>query len=826
MIRLWRFGARRHDDERGILDDPALARRVRLSGAALLWERLWPALWPATAIAGVFVVVSLFGLWMLLPGWPHALILLGFAIGFAVALRRVVDAVRLPDLDSSIDRLERTGGVPHRPLTAVLDSPAGGARDPAARALWRAHRWRMGRAVRGLRVAPPAAGLARQDPWALRAVLVLLLALGFAVAGDRTLTRLAGAVEPDLGPPTGAGPGELTAWITPPEYTGLAPVFLTSGDGTEATAAPIPVATGSVLVARVYGGGSAPALRLDAEPMPFASVDGVDFEVQLSFEVTVPETGPRRVEVVQGGATLGAWSVRVLPDRPPQLTLPAPPEQTSRAILRLEYKAGDDYGLEAVGAEIFLIDDPEAAPIALDLPLPGFNPTAAHESSYHDLTPHPWAGMPVAMTFTARDHARQTSEPVHVTMTLPARAFEHPIARAIIEQRRVLALAPERVEAVRRALVRIAERPDQFGHDTVVYLSLRTAYARLRYRHDEDTRASTLDLLWDVALRIEDGSLSLAERDLRVAEEALREALDQGASNEEIEALTDQLEAALEKYLDLLEQKAAEQQGEQTPRQARPRGDTRSREDIEQLLEQMRNMATTGARDAAQELLSRMQELLENLRLGQSRPNQAGMDREPMLSRLQDVMRDQQQLLDDVFDEMTSRGENRPLDPGDPEDGEQGADRQEALRRALGDVMREIAEAGDEIPDALGKAERLMKSSRDELRRGRPDRSVDPQAQALEQLRQGAAKLKNQWAQQQGSQPGEGGLPQSYDDIRDPLGRMPPGKEGNPSGFVNIPKEFDIQRSREILDELYRRAGQRDRPESEREYIDRLLRWY
>ncbi len=140
--------------------------------------------------------------------------------------------------------------------------------------------------------------------------------------------------------------------------------------------------------------------------------------------------------------------------------------------------------------------------------------------------------------------------------------------------------------------------------------------------------------------------------------------------------------------------------------------------------------------------------------------------------------------------------------------------------------MREIGDAGDEIPDALGKAERLMKSSRDELRRGRPDRSVDPQAQALEQLRQGAAKLKNQWAQQQGSQPGEGGLPQSYDDIRDPLGRMPPGKDGNPSGFVDIPKEFDIQRSREILDELYRRAGQRHRPEPERVYIDRLLRWY
>ncbi len=341
MRRLWRFGARRLH-ERGILDDPALARRVRLSGAALLWERLWPALWPALAIAGLFVVVSLFGLWTLLPGWPHALILLGFAIGFAVALRRARGAVRLPDLDRCVDRLERTGGVPHRPLTAVLDSPSGGARDPAARALWRAHQWRMGRAVRRLRVAPPNAGLARHDPLALRAVLVLLLVLGFAAAGDRALTRLAGAVEPDLAGPAGAGPGELTAWITPPEYTGLAPVFLTSRGAPETAVASIPVATGSVLVARVHGGGSAPALRLDGEPMPFTNVDGVDFEVQRSFHASVPETGPRRVEVVQGGTTLGAWSVSVLPDRPPQLTLPAPPEQTSRAILRLEYEAGDD----------------------------------------------------------------------------------------------------------------------------------------------------------------------------------------------------------------------------------------------------------------------------------------------------------------------------------------------------------------------------------------------------------------------------------------------------------------------------------------------------
>ena len=43
-------------------------------------------------------------------------------------------------------------------------------------------------------------------------------------------------------------------------------------------------------------------------------------------------------------------------------------------------------------------------------------------------------------------------------------------------------------------------------------------------------------------------------------------------------------------------------------------------------------------------------------------------------------------------------------------------------------------------------------------------------------------------------------------------------------GATVIPDKADLQRSREILDELYRRAGEFHRPEVEREYIRRLLR--
>ncbi|MFN4089781.1 MAG: DUF4175 family protein, partial [Alphaproteobacteria bacterium] len=56
----------------------------------------------------------------------------------------------------------------------------------------------------------------------------------------------------------------------------------------------------------------------------------------------------------------------------------------------------------------------------------------------------------------------------------------------------------------------------------------------------------------------------------------------------------------------------------------------------------------------------------------------------------------------------------------------------------------------------------------------------------------------------------------------DPLGR-PPGGRGVDSRDVVIPAESDVQRARDIRDELYRRSGDRARPRFELDYIERLL---
>lgn len=73
-------------------------------------------------------------------------------------------------------------------------------------------------------------------------------------------------------------------------------------------------------------------------------------------------------------------------------------------------------------------------------------------------------------------------------------------------------------------------------------------------------------------------------------------------------------------------------------------------------------------------------------------------------------------------------------------------------------------------------------------------------------------------------------MPQRYgqngDTPRDPMGR-PQRSQGPDLGTsVKVPQEIDMQRAREILDELRRRIGEPARPLPEIDYLERLLKRY
>src|SRR5439155_21169925 len=126
-------------------------------------------------------------------------------------------------------------------------------------------------------------------------------------------------------------------------------------------------------------------------------------------------------------------------------------------------------------------------------------------------------------------------------LKLAERPFTKPIARSLIEQRRNLALDAEAQARVLTALDALTYAPEKFNIESNVYLGLRSIFWQLARAKDDDMLRDVVSRMWDMAVQIEDGSLSDAEASLRSAEDALRQALERGATDEEIKQLTERL---------------------------------------------------------------------------------------------------------------------------------------------------------------------------------------------------------------------------------------------------------------------------------------------
>ena len=798
-----------------------LHRRVALARLVLLWERLWPASWPLLAIIGTFLALALSGLLQALPGWLHLLALIAFASAFVAAIIRGFGHFVLPTSKAAQRRLEADAGLSHHPLTTIQDRPATQFGDAAENALWQAHIARAVRALTRARVGWPRPGLARHDPKSFRIAVLLAVIVGVVMAGGDAGNRLARAISPDLSGLGGTIPASVEMWITPPEYTGLAPIFL---DPQALPKESISVPTGSTILAQLHDGRGQPILTLGETEHVLTSASERSWRIEIPVEAT--QASEVSLVLSQASAALVTLRLALVPDHPPTIIFATPPAASNRAALRIEHSVDDDYGVERATALIERPADQATsadAALAIELILPQAIAGDEAVASFHDLTAHPWAGLPVVIQLTAADAIGQQGISNALTITLPEREFTHPIARQLIALRKQLVRVPDDTQTIVSALAAIGSQPGRYGEDFTVHLALRVAASRLVNDKTPAGLASVQQLLWDTALHIEDGGLSLAERELRELQRRLQEALANNAADEEIKRLLDQLRDALDRFFQAARENLQRQleRGELPFAQPDPNALALSQQDLERLIDRAQDLAEMGARDAAREMLDQLQQMLESLSnqpmFARQPPGQ--QEAEQLLNELQNITRGQQQLLDRTFNE-SQQGE-RPQDGGRASTAEQ-----ESLRRQLGEAMRRLGEMTGDIPGELGNAEQAMRQSSQALSGGEPGQALGPQGQALDQLREGARAAAQQLAEQfggegQGNQPGQFG---EFGDGQDPLGRRTEGNSGLDTGRVAIPEESDLQRAREILDELRRRSGERTRPTTERDYIDRLLR--
>lgn len=836
---------------------------LRLTWAGLLAERVTHAFWPVWSVVILTAGVLMLGL------QDHVAVELVWAltvltgVAFVFFLVRGVIRFRWPRREEALNRLDAT--MMGRPIQSLLDQQAIGAGDPASETLWKAHQDRMAARAAGAVPVQPNLTLTKRDPFALRYVAILALSVAMLFG---TWSK--------VGSVTGMGPGGAgglatgpawEGWIEPPAYTGLPVLYLAdqAGDTLE-------IPENSRITLRFYGELGALTLSETVSgrvgDVPPASNPAQDFRVTRAGELAIQGNGGRK------------WQVLLQPDNAPSVAITGTPETNVDGQMSLPFAAKDDFGivggsvrisldLDAVTRRYGLVPAPEPRdPIQLDLPMPISGDRADFtELLIENFSEHPWAHLPVKFELTAVDAANQSGHSDPVTMPLPARRFFDPLAAAIIEQRRDLLWNRENASRISQIIRAISWEPeDQLFADEADYLQLRFILRRIEAYAEagitDEQRDELAQALWDLAVKIEDGDLDDAMERMKRAQERLSEAMKNGASEQEIARLMQELRDATQDYL-RQRSKQAQRDQEQADEDMQMSDNSvqMGMDDLQRMMDHIQDLIEQGRMAEAQEAMRQFQEMMENMRMAQQGGQGGRSPGDRALEELGRSLREQQGLSDQAFRDLqerfnpganSGRGQNNQggngaegtseshegqgsEGRGDGErTGPQGqgslADRQQALRdeleRQRGRLPGAGTEGGDAAREALKRAERAMEGAEEALRDQDLAEAIDKQAEAMEALREGIRNLGEAMAEagqrQRGGDGQESGNAQANN--RDPLGRNPGSKGGDVGTQEDLLQGEDVyRRARELLDEIRRRSGEGERPEEELDYLRRLL---
>lgn len=458
----------------------------------------------------------------------------------------------------------------------------------------------------------------RRSPSPVRRALVALFALGvFALIGWAVYTL----VLTDI-------PADVDFVLVPPDQTGL-PLTRWSDKGKlDGDIPPRQSAiAGSHIVLRQAAKGEL-ALKANGEEVGvFEDVDGSRWSV-------TELTGDSTIQLVSGDRLVEEFRVAVTSDRAPAITFKEPVLMTSRALVRLDVHADDDFGLKRLTVEIAPLDGEGAVEqVAIA------HPTRTRDFNtifYLDLRDHALAGENVGIRLIAEDHAGQTSETEPQTIRLLKRRFRSADAAILARQNEKLRQSARYTNDLALLLRALAERYGKRLDDTGLTLGFSVAYRQLtgqslngpapRYPilpADDETIEKTLPLLNDLAARMEDRRLADTQERWQSTIAMLEELLAPGADNRTIRAAHWQLRRALSTHLSALFVDAIRHQRSFLLPIVRRGGRPRMPDMIETVLHQLRLDTNHRAWALARQRLDALEDVVENVQSGLPVSNKA-----------------------------------------------------------------------------------------------------------------------------------------------------------------------------------------------------------
>jgi len=412
------------------------------------------------------------------------------------------------------------------------------------------------------------------------------------------------------------------------------------------------------------------------------------------------------------------------------------------------------------------------------------------------------------------------------------------------------------------------QSPALFNGDLSAFLTLSEAYYDLVRNKADSAIVESQDLMWQLALHMEEGQTEQSARSLDEARQAARDALDKAQQNPSDETRQDlakkleELRQAIDRHMRALMEEA---QRNNTIMPFDPQAMQLTDRDMQRMAERAEQAAKEGRMADAQQQMSELERMLDQLRNARTKGSdskQANSKRQRgkrQQSVVQDMIAREGSLLDHAQQRGNANPGGNPSIPDPKAERDADARVQQALRRALGELMQQFTDLSGEASPGLGEADQAMRDSASQLNEGQDQDAGESQQKAIAALQKGNKEMGQAMAKM-GQQPGQGeqgedgdedgsegamgmmmpdgqrgdgtgsgpmpGMPSRADpNGRDPLGRSAQGNSSD-NADVAVPEERERQRTQAIQEELRRRGADQERPRQELDYIDRLLKQF
>lgn len=762
-----------------------------LERVVLHFRILW--LWLIT-----FILLALLGL-----TFPYFKIL--FWLGLTLITIGQGLKFNAPNNADVLARLEKESSLSHRPLRALDDTPSLKLTEFSGE-LWDEETARKRKAITLLKWMTPTFDFIRNDPYAIRIGLFLLLFVAFTGSRGHISEKLVHAFIPEAIQSSimsdQAETGDIKIIFNPPAYTRQDQITVASN---LTNALPVVQGTKIKVIAESVVGHLAINLADKVVPLQRkGDTDVYEAELVLSKETDA-------INVKQFFWPRLTIPINYIKDTSPTIALQKAPTVTGVGQIKLPLLVNDDFGIKLVRLRALLKYDVKARPLGMPvleeqtifLPLKGqaveINPT-------FDLTGHPWAGFPVTILIEAEDDLGQSAQIEPFDMVLPERRFRNPVSHSIVTARKSLILKSQYgALPTALALEKILLRPDTFNWDTLVTLALRSSASRLIYAQDEASLLSVLATLWHTALKLEDGNITTSQQDVKAALERLQRAIQEKAPQQQIDQLMQEFQQALQEHLQNLYAQMQKNSPPQSANEPAPL-ENLDMSSLSDFMEQLQQELQAGDMDAALKKLQELSKLADML--GAESIQELPEDVQQQMQDIKDLQKiidAQQNLLEDARKSKSTQ-DAKKLSP-----------EQVQIKQQLSDQTRDMQSK----PKSLDEADAAMKSSGDSLQLGEGEKSIPSQQMALDKLREGKSQMQDSLKQRMKGMMGLSFSPSQLS--TDPFGQANGGRSLTQED-VKIPGTAERKKAYEIIKTIRERSGDLSRPQSERDYYQRLLR--